>query len=121
MSKIYAVVPAAGSGSRMMAGEDGVRIKKQFIKLKDKELLAYTLEVLESVESIDGIILVASKDDMDMCSDMVKKFPPHAENHSVCGGVLVIDVISCLSFFLSCAGNCRVCVFLCACSWALSL
>lgn len=74
MAKIYAVVPAAGSGSRMMAGEDGVQIKKQFIKLKGKEILAYTLDVLESVSSINGIVLVASKDDIDLCNELVKQY-----------------------------------------------
>ena len=74
MAKIYAVVPAAGSGSRMMAGEDGVQIKKQFIKLKGKEILAYTLDVLESVESISGIVVIASKDDMEQCSELVRQY-----------------------------------------------
>ena len=74
MSKVYAVVPAAGTGSRMMTGPDGVNIKKQFLKLHGKEILAYTLEVLESVEAIEGIILVTGKKDIETCERIVNTY-----------------------------------------------
>ena len=48
MKKIAAVIVAGGSGKRM-----GTAIKKQFIKLRDKEVLAYT----ESFEFIVGMRL----------------------------------------------------------------
>ena len=45
-----ALILAGGVGKRM-----GVGIPKQFIKIKDKPIIAYTLEILENASRIDAI------------------------------------------------------------------
>ncbi|MFC4161350.1 2-C-methyl-D-erythritol 4-phosphate cytidylyltransferase [Chitinimonas lacunae] len=58
MSARLALVPAAGSGSRM-----GSDIPKQYLTLLGKPLLAITLESLLSADSIDLVYLLLSPDD----------------------------------------------------------
>lgn len=60
MSKIAAIIVAGGSGKRM-----GSSIKKQFIKLRDKEILAYTIEAFNKIDEINEIIVVTGKEDID--------------------------------------------------------
>ena len=45
-----AVIPAAGTGIRM-----GTKIKKQFLKLGEKELRAWTIEKVDQCEDIEEI------------------------------------------------------------------
>lgn len=59
MKKIAAVIVAGGSGKRM-----GTAIKKQFIKLRDKEVLAYTIEAFNKLEEISEIIVVTGEEDI---------------------------------------------------------
>lgn len=55
-----AVILAGGTGSRVGAG-----IPKQFIKVMDKPILAYTLENFEKNPKIDAIEIVCHKDWLD--------------------------------------------------------
>ena len=58
--EIWAVIPAAGSGSRM-----GAPIKKQFLTLSDgREILAHSLEIFERCPRIYGIVLVTGSEDI---------------------------------------------------------
>ena len=59
MDKVAVVIVAGGSGKRM-----GLDIKKQYILLKEKEVLAHTIEVFERCDFIDEIILVVTKEDI---------------------------------------------------------
>ena len=55
--KIAAIVPAAGAGKRMGAPE-----KKQFLLLKERPVLAWTLTALQRIRWIDQIILAVPED-----------------------------------------------------------
>lgn len=58
-NKVWAIVPAAGIGSRMQAD-----IPKQYLKIERKTVLAHTLERLASHPDIAGIVVaVADHDD----------------------------------------------------------
>lgn len=59
MKKIVAIILAGGSGKRM-----GTTIKKQYIKLKDKEVIAHTIEVFNNMEIISDIILVTGEEEI---------------------------------------------------------
>jgi 2-C-methyl-D-erythritol 4-phosphate cytidylyltransferase len=61
-SQVMAVIPAAGSGSRM-----GSRKAKQFIDLCGKPVLAVTLSHFQRCSLVDGIVVVLSQDDVDYC------------------------------------------------------
>ncbi len=69
MEKIWAVVPAAGVGKRM-----GMTVKKQFIRLKGREILVRTLEALADVPAIEGILVMVSREDMKACQDLLQKY-----------------------------------------------
>ena len=58
MPKVAAIVVSAGAGQRM--GSD-----KTFLKLGDKPLIAWPVDVLQHSKSIDRIVLVLQKDKLD--------------------------------------------------------
>ena len=64
----YAVILASGKGSRF-----GSDIPKQFIKIKNKTILEYTLDVFEKNERTQRIILVVNKDYIDFCKTLKYK------------------------------------------------
>lgn len=67
--KTTAIVLAGGSGKRMNS-----MVKKQFLMLKDKPLLYYSLKAFED-SFIDSVILVASGEDMEYCrKEIVQKY-----------------------------------------------
>ena len=49
-----AIVLAGGVGART-----GLEIPKQFYKIRDREILSYTLTAFESSEKIDKIVIVS--------------------------------------------------------------
>ena len=57
--KIGAIIPAAGAGKRM-----GTQERKQFLLLRDRPILAWTLAALQRIRWIDQIILVVPEDKM---------------------------------------------------------
>ncbi len=62
MSKVTALIPAAGMGRRM-----GQKVAKQFLPLGDKPMLAHTLLVFQRAAGVDEIIPILSKEDMESC------------------------------------------------------
>ncbi|WP_125153899.1 2-C-methyl-D-erythritol 4-phosphate cytidylyltransferase [Clostridium rectalis] len=66
MNKNYAIIVAAGKGSRMKAD-----INKQFINIKDKPILYYTLKAFDNHKDIEAIILVAAKNEIEYCKENI--------------------------------------------------
>jgi 2-C-methyl-D-erythritol 4-phosphate cytidylyltransferase len=62
MSRVTALIPAAGVGKRM-----GKSVAKQFLLLGDRPLLAHTLLAFERAPEIDEIIPILSQEDMESC------------------------------------------------------
>lgn len=63
--KTGAIVLAAGKGTRM-----GADIPKQYLLLKDKPVIYYALNAFEE-SSVDEIILVTGKDEIDYCRESI--------------------------------------------------
>ncbi len=61
--KVKAIIAAGGGGERI-----GGILPKQFVEIKKKPILAYTVEKFEKCELIDEIILVVPEDYMSFCS-----------------------------------------------------
>lgn len=77
-----AIIMAAGKGKRMKAG-----INKQFILLKDRPILAYTIDKFQNSSSIDEIIIVAAPDEINFCkNEIVYKYSFNKVKKVVCGG-----------------------------------
>ncbi len=66
MAEVAAVVPAAGSGSRM-----GKLTKKQFLSLGGIPVLGHTLKILDDSRVIDRIVIVSGIGEEDYCRSAV--------------------------------------------------
>ena len=81
-NKNYAIILAAGRGTRM-----NQNINKMFLSLKDKPLIAHTLEAFYSLDEIKGIVLVVSPGEEDMMRERVLDvYPPKKPIKIVQGG-----------------------------------
>ena len=66
MVKVAAVVPAAGSGSRM-----GTQVPKQFLLLAGIPMLGHALKVLEASQVVQSIVLVVGPGEEEYCRKAV--------------------------------------------------
>ena len=64
-----ALILAAGSGTRM-----GLETPKQFVLVKDKPLLYYSVKIFESYPELDAIVLVTNKENISLVEEIVKEF-----------------------------------------------
>lgn len=79
--KTVAIVLAGGSGKRM-----GTTIPKQYLMLKEKPILYYSLKAFED-SSIDEIVLVTSENDIAFCkNEIVNKYDIKKVVSIVAGG-----------------------------------
>ncbi len=65
--KVCALIMAAGSGKRM-----GGSVKKQYLKIDDKEIIRLTAEVFEGCPYVDEIVVVTGSDEIDFVKDILK-------------------------------------------------
>lgn len=81
MKKITAIVLAAGNGNRMNSN-----IKKQFMEIKGKPVIWYSLFTFETY-GVDQIILVTGKEDVAYCKkEIVEKYGFQKVTDIVAGG-----------------------------------
>ncbi|MEE9614162.1 MAG: 2-C-methyl-D-erythritol 4-phosphate cytidylyltransferase, partial [Thermodesulfobacteriota bacterium] len=69
LSKIrtVAIVPSAGSGRRMDEGGGNGPLKKSYVELCGKPLLAHTLSAFEDCSAVEEVILVVAPGDEERC------------------------------------------------------
>ena len=78
-----AVVLAAGSGKRM-----GTAVHKQYLLIKDRPVIYYTLQAFEDSE-VDEVILVTGADEVDYCrKEIVEAYRFKKVRDVVAGGAL---------------------------------
>ncbi len=81
MSKVTAIVLAAGSGSRMKSST-----KKQFMDLKGKPVIWYSLFAFEK-SCVDQIVLVTGQEDIEYCQkNIIEKYGFRKVDAVVAGG-----------------------------------
>jgi len=66
--KVAAIIPSAGSGSRMRLNQD-----KPFVKLCGKELILHCLKPIQDFSSISEIIIVAKKKNIPRIKKLLEK------------------------------------------------
>lgn len=76
-----AIILAGGTGSRI-----GANIPKQFIKIQDKPILAYTLEIFQNNNNIDAIEVVCHKDWVEEVQKICNNYSITKANWFVEGG-----------------------------------
>ncbi|MGC8578725.1 MAG: 2-C-methyl-D-erythritol 4-phosphate cytidylyltransferase [bacterium] len=86
--KVTAIIPAAGRGMRL-----GFAEPKQFIKLNKKPVLIYCLEVLDTVEEINEIIISLQPSEVDRVKKLIKQFKIKKVVDLVNGGKERIDSV----------------------------
>lgn len=80
--KCTAIVLAGGQGKRM-----GTSIQKQYLEMKGKPVLYYSLKVFEESAKIDDVILVVGEGQEDYCQKtIVSKYDLKKVRHIVPGG-----------------------------------
>ncbi len=67
--KTIAIIPSGGTGKRT-----GLNTPKQYIKVKDKEIIAYTLEVFQNCPKIDEIYIAAQPEYFDSLFDIKVRY-----------------------------------------------
>ena len=65
-----AVIFAGGVGKRMKSNG----VPKQFLKLYNKEIIIYTLELFQNNKNIDKIVVSCLEEKIDFLSELVKKY-----------------------------------------------
>lgn len=86
---ISAVVVAGGKSRRM-----GMNVNKQYIRLREEEILAITLKVFNRSEMIDEIIIAAGEDEIEYCREnIVNKYCLTKVDKIVAGGDLRQDSV----------------------------
>jgi len=65
--KVTAIIPAAGSGKRINA-------KKQFMEINGQAVLSITVSVFDGCQSIDDVIVVVAKEDIELTKKLLKDF-----------------------------------------------
>ncbi len=79
---VTAIVLAGGSGNRMNSN-----VAKQYLKIKGKEVLYYSLQVFQKNDDIQEIILVTRESDVDYCrKNIVNKYDFHKVKAVIVGG-----------------------------------
>lgn len=68
-TRCWAIVPAAGTGSRMGAG-----LPKQFLRIGNRTVLEHSLDALWSVPGLQGIVLVS--DNQEAVQALTEQFAP---------------------------------------------
>ena len=79
--KTYGIILSGGSSSRFHG-----TIKKQFYLIKGKPVLYYSLKTFNDARSIDEIVLVATKEDYKISSELVEQYNFKKVRHIVVGG-----------------------------------
>ena len=65
-----AVIFAGGIGARMYSGE----IPKQFLRMHQKPIIIYTLEVFDAHPEIDAIVIACKEEWIEYLKNLIYKF-----------------------------------------------
>ncbi len=87
--KVYAIIPAAGSGTRM-----GGKVKKQFALLNGKPVLVCTLQRFEHCVDVDEIVVVVPESELVETEALLSKYRIHKVSRTVVGGQKRQDSVS---------------------------
>ena len=81
-NQIIAIIPAAGSGTRM-----GLQQAKQFADLGGRPILEVTLSRFQECDLVDKIILVVSQQDIDYCTrEIIERYKLSKVYKVIAGG-----------------------------------
>jgi 2-C-methyl-D-erythritol 4-phosphate cytidylyltransferase len=79
--KVSVIIPAAGSGTRI-----GGEIKKQFLPLKGKPIIVYTLQQFEHCSDVDEVALAVPESAMSQMETIVAQYHINKVSKIIGGG-----------------------------------
>lgn len=79
--KVIVIVPAAGSGKRL-----GGSVKKQFLVLRDKPIIAHTLQRFEHCSDVDEIAVAVPEQQISEMETIVSRYRLHKVSMVTVGG-----------------------------------
>ncbi|MFA5114873.1 MAG: 2-C-methyl-D-erythritol 4-phosphate cytidylyltransferase [Candidatus Omnitrophota bacterium] len=88
--RVSAIVLAAGRGSRLKSG-----LSKPLVRIKDKPIIIYSLEKLNSHPEIAEIIVVANRNNRKAITALIKEYRLAKVRIVTLGGVRRQDSVSC--------------------------
>jgi len=88
MSRITALVPAAGVGARMNAA-----LVKPFLEIKARPIVFYALQTLQRHPLIDEIVLIFHKERLEEARGLVKKYRLSKVSRVIAGGATRKDSV----------------------------
>jgi 2-C-methyl-D-erythritol 4-phosphate cytidylyltransferase len=88
-SKVYAVIPAAGSGTRI-----GGDVKKQFLPLQHKPILVHTLQRFERCPDVDEIAIAVPESSIVEMEKILSQFRFHKVSKVIVGGAKRQDSVA---------------------------
>ncbi|MBI5463386.1 MAG: 2-C-methyl-D-erythritol 4-phosphate cytidylyltransferase [Ignavibacteriales bacterium] len=87
--RVIAIVPAAGSGSRL-----GGAVKKQFLQLHGKPIIVHTLQQFEHCAEVDEIAVAVPEPAITDMEQLVRRFRLHKVSKVVAGGAKRQDSVA---------------------------
>lgn len=72
--KTIAIIPAGGKGLRIGITDKSNAVPKQYLKIKGKELIIYTLQTFQKNNLIDRIVVAAEPEYFDLLVRLAKKY-----------------------------------------------
>ena len=88
--KTVAIVAAGGVGKRL-----GGRIHKSFVRLCGRPMLSWTLAALEKSPAVDGIVVVAHREDLAATKKLIRRYAHKKVLGVVVGGATRGDSVLC--------------------------
>ena len=89
-TKIYGLISAAGTGSRM-----GAPVPKQFLKIGGRTILEQTAEIFLGAPFIDGIVLTVAEEYIKIVEGFFPEWIENGRLSVVCGGAQRQDSVNC--------------------------
>ncbi|MBI3004645.1 MAG: 2-C-methyl-D-erythritol 4-phosphate cytidylyltransferase [Ignavibacteriales bacterium] len=80
-TKVFAIIPAAGSGSRL-----GAKVKKQFLPLQGKPVIIHTLRQFEFCPDIDEVAVAVPESSIVQMEAFVSEYRLHKVSKVLAGG-----------------------------------
>lgn len=74
-TRVTAIIPSAGMGHRMVRKTDRQKIKKNYMELAGRPVLAHTLRAFQDSPLVQKIVIVTASEDMAYCrKEIVEKY-----------------------------------------------
>lgn len=83
---VFAIIPAAGLGTRMASAVDGKHAPKQFLELGGKPILILTVSAFLNAKGIEGIFIAVRESEIERVQAQLREYRVNERVSVVAGG-----------------------------------